>query len=98
MHTSSGSTLHASPPKRTISSGRVNATTPWVSAFIACLPGDAIIVHGELEVVRLALDGTIQWSAGARDIFTGPFVLVSDRISATDFKGRSSSRLLCSLW
>jgi hypothetical protein len=49
--------------------------------------GDAIIVHGELEVVRLALDGTIRWRAGARDIFTGPFNLLPDSISATDFNG-----------
>src|SRR5258706_5787690 len=53
----------------------------------ALLGTDDLIVRGELEIVRLSPDGSIRWSAGARDIFTGPFVLGPDAIIATDFNG-----------
>lgn len=53
----------------------------------ALLGTDDLMVRGELEIVRLSPDGSIRWSAGARDIFTGPFVLGPDAIIATDFNG-----------
>jgi hypothetical protein len=45
---------------------------------LVAVPGQAsLISHGELEIVRLALDGTVLWRQGGRDIFTGS--LTGDR-------------------
>jgi outer membrane protein assembly factor BamB len=47
----------------------------------------SIIVHGELDILKLSLQGTVLWTTGGRDIFTGPFEIVADAIYATDFNG-----------
>lgn len=48
---------------------------------------DAILIHGEMEITKLSLDGIIVWQASGRDIFTGQVVLNGDHIEATDFNG-----------
>ena len=47
---------------------------------------DAVIVHGELNVTRLGLDGRIQWQRGA-DIFTGGCWMAGDAVVAVDWNG-----------
>ena len=49
---------------------------------------DALIIHGELAVSRLTLDGEVVWSAGGRDIFTGDFSVEADWIRVCDFDNR----------
>ena len=44
-----------------------------------------LLSHGELEIVRLSLDGKIVWSTGGKDIFTEAFILHNDYIEAVDF-------------
>jgi hypothetical protein len=46
-----------------------------------------LISHGELDVARFREDGTIQWSSGGDDIFTGRFSLAPSFIEAEDFNG-----------
>jgi hypothetical protein len=48
---------------------------------------DALLVHGELEITRLGLDGRIQWQRGGRDIFTGGCVIDDDEVIAIDWDG-----------
>ncbi|WP_420125014.1 hypothetical protein [Longimicrobium sp.] len=53
--------------------------TRWVREVEgACIFGmmeiddaDALLVHGELEITRLGMDGEVQWQRGGFDIFTG---------------------------
>jgi hypothetical protein len=49
--------------------------------------GSALILHGELEIVRLTRDGMVVWRSSGRDIFTGPFRVSESGIEATDFDG-----------
>jgi hypothetical protein len=52
------------------------------------------IVHGEIEITRLANDGSILWQQRGRDIFTrlnsekGDFAITEDYILATDWDNR----------
>lgn len=46
---------------------------------------ECLVVHGELLVSRVTLDGQIVWQAGCKDIFTGKFELFDDYIVAEDF-------------
>lgn len=46
---------------------------------------DCYVSHGELAVARVALDGTIVWSAGGKDIFTEGFTLRDDDVEVVDF-------------
>lgn len=61
----------------------------WATCFglYLLLPSRALIVHGELSITKLWLDGDIAWQFGGRDIFTGPFQVHEDKILATDFDG-----------
>ncbi len=45
----------------------------------------AIVSHGELAIARVALDGTVVWSAGGKDIFSEGFVLHKDFAEAVHF-------------
>jgi len=47
-----------------------------------------LIVHGEVEISRIDLDGNVVWSRGGGDIFTGCFSVEGDRIVAYDFEGK----------
>ena len=49
---------------------------------------DALISHGELEIVRFSRDGGIVWTEGGADIFSEPILLRSDFVEVTDFGGR----------
>ena len=49
--------------------------------------GTGLVSHGELSIARLSLSGEIAWSAGGRDIFTGPFVVAGNRVRAVDWDG-----------
>ena len=46
---------------------------------------DCLIVHGECEITRLALDGHQEWIAGGRDIFNEGFQLSGTQIEVIDF-------------
>jgi hypothetical protein len=51
------------------------------------IPGSSDFVsHGELEIARITDSGSVVWSNGGRDIFTGGFELASGRVIATDFE------------
>jgi hypothetical protein len=47
---------------------------------------DGLIVHGELLVSRMTLDGEIVWSAGGADIFTGKLVVADNHVRVSDFQ------------
>jgi hypothetical protein len=46
---------------------------------------NCLISHGEVEIVRLNLEGDIVWKASGADIFTEGFSLFSDRIEVIDY-------------
>jgi hypothetical protein len=46
---------------------------------------DCYISHGELEVARVALDGTVVWSAGGKDVFSEGFSLHDNYAEVIDF-------------
>lgn len=48
---------------------------------------DALLVHGELNVTRVGLDGRIQWQRGGGDIFTGGCWMDGDAVVAVDWTG-----------
>jgi hypothetical protein len=50
------------------------------------------IIHGELHVTRIDMDGHEKWNFGARDIFVTPdgkdsFKLIDDKIKLRDWEG-----------
>lgn len=45
----------------------------------------ALISHGELEIVRLTMQGDVIWSASGADVFSEGFSLLSDCIEVLDF-------------
>lgn len=50
--------------------------------------GKGLISHGEQQIAWLAAeDGTVEWTYGGKDIFTGPFQVAPEGIIATDFGG-----------
>jgi hypothetical protein len=44
-----------------------------------------IISHGELNIMRLSLDGEVAWSVSGKDIFTNGFSLGAEYIEVIDF-------------
>jgi hypothetical protein len=50
---------------------------------------DSLICHGELSISRLNLDGIVDWTFYAEDIFTGDFSLTSDKVIVQDFNGKN---------
>ena len=46
---------------------------------------NCFISHGELEIARVALDGSIVWTVGGKDIFTEALTLHDDYLDAIDF-------------
>jgi hypothetical protein len=48
----------------------------------------ALISHGELEIARISKSGSVLWSTGGADIFTGEFSLGPQCIGVTDFNGK----------
>lgn len=48
---------------------------------------DALLVHGELDITRIGLDGCIQWRRGGGDIFTGGCWMDGDAAVAVDWVG-----------
>ena len=48
---------------------------------------DALLVHGELRITRLGLDGRIQWQRAGGDIFTGGCWMDGDAVVAVDWTG-----------
>lgn len=53
-----------------------------------CRTNDGILVHGEIEISRLSLDGHVVWSTSGADIFTGGFSVDDERVRVEDFAGR----------
>lgn len=48
---------------------------------------DALLVHGELAISRLGMDGQIQWRRSGSDIFTGGCDIEGDVVKAVDWNG-----------
>lgn len=48
---------------------------------------EALLVHGELEITRIGMDGRIQWQRGGADIFTGGCHVEDDVVVAVDWNG-----------
>ena len=46
---------------------------------------DCLIIHGELEISRVSIDGIIYWSSSGKDIFTEGIELFEDHVEAVDF-------------
>jgi outer membrane protein assembly factor BamB len=46
-----------------------------------------VVVHGELEISKLTVDGHKEWEFAGRDIFTGECVIAGNAIFVTDFNG-----------
>jgi hypothetical protein len=67
----------------------------WVRTMDdACVSGlmeiegeDALLVHGEMAITRLAMDGAIQWERGGADIFTGGCWIERGTVVAVDWNG-----------
>lgn len=60
----------------------------------ACLFGlteigddDAVLVHGELHITRLGMDGGIRWQRTGHDIFTGGCHVEDGQVVAVDWNG-----------
>jgi hypothetical protein len=52
------------------------------------VPGeDDLLVHGELYVTRLAMDGAVRWQRSGFDIFTGGCVVRDGVVTAVDWNG-----------
>lgn len=49
---------------------------------------NCLISHGELEIARMSLQGSIIWKASGADVFTNGFTLHEHTIETTDFNGR----------
>ena len=47
----------------------------------------SLVVHGELEISRLTLDGQKIWSCSGRDIFSGELKVDEKVVHAVDFNG-----------
>ncbi len=45
-----------------------------------------VIVHGELELLRISMTGEIKWRTGGKDIFTGELHFIGDSIEISDFE------------
>ena len=50
---------------------------------------NCLISHGEMEIARVTLDGTIVWQAGGADIFTNDCRLDGHFVRVTDFNDRA---------
>ena len=48
---------------------------------------DALLVHGELDVTLLGMDGEIRWQHGGWDIFTGGCHIDGGQVVAVDWNG-----------
>jgi hypothetical protein len=48
---------------------------------------DAVLVHGELAIRRLGMDGAIQWERSGFDIFTGGCWIEDGQVVAVDWNG-----------
>ncbi|HST58902.1 MAG TPA: hypothetical protein VLK84_09445 [Longimicrobium sp.] len=58
-----------------------------VFGFVEIGGADALLLHGELWISRLGLDGRIQWQRGGADIFTGGCWIEGDVVVAVDWNG-----------
>ena len=58
-----------------------------VFGFVEIEGEEALLVHGELWITRLGLDGRIQWRRGGADIFTGGCWMEADVVVAADWEG-----------
>ncbi len=50
-----------------------------------------LVVHGELEISKLTLDGRRAWAFSGRDIFTGECAIRGNTVVVEDFDGRRYS-------
>jgi hypothetical protein len=62
------------------------------TCFSIYLFRDDLIIHGELEIKRVDIDGNVKWNFSAKNIFvtqdgTDAMKLIGDRIEITDWDG-----------
>jgi hypothetical protein len=50
---------------------------------------NGLISHGEQDIARLALNGTIAWTSSGKDIFTNGMTIDDDHIIAVDFNNET---------
>jgi hypothetical protein len=60
----------------------------WATCFGVYYYAEALLSHGELEIVRFTNSGKKIWSASGADIFTEGFELRAEFVEAIDFNGR----------
>ena len=60
------------------------------TCFGLCLAPDEqhLVVHGELEMSKVAVDGRKLWAFSGEDIFTGDCVVYDSAVMVTDFTGQ----------
>lgn len=58
-----------------------------VFGFVEVAGADALLVHGEMWITRLGLDGRIHWQRGGAEIFTGGCWMEEDVVVAADWEG-----------
>jgi hypothetical protein len=46
---------------------------------------ESYLSHGELDIARVSYDGSILWSCGGKDIFTGSLTLYDNYVDVIDF-------------
>jgi hypothetical protein len=49
--------------------------------------GDAVLVHGEMSIRRLGMDGRVRWERSGADIFTGGCWIEEGQVVAEDWNG-----------
>jgi hypothetical protein len=63
----------------------IRADTATCFGVYASSRSESLVVHGELEISKVSLDGRMIWSASGGDIFTGELKIYEDRIEVADF-------------
>jgi hypothetical protein len=58
-----------------------------VFGFVEIEGEDALLLHGELWITRLGLDGRIRWRQSGADIFTGGCWIADGVVVAADWEG-----------
>ncbi|HYW11128.1 MAG TPA: hypothetical protein VE871_04200 [Longimicrobium sp.] len=90
-----GGTLYVSMQDHVAALSLPSLDTRWMTdvddacvfGFVEVAGMDALLVHGELCISRLGLDGRIQWQQGGADIFTGGCWMADGVVVAADWNG-----------
>jgi hypothetical protein len=67
---------------------RAEADPACVFGLMEIEGDDDLLVHGELQITRLGLDGAVRWQRDGNDIFTGGCGVHDGVVVAVDWTGR----------